>query len=390
MGCRYRDEAGEDAHRRCGSIESNACALVHLAASVYDRPVMKTTSQKAGAILRLLLPGRSLATTLILAVSSLLVGAQAQSRVVVSIEPYREAVQRLLDDDGTVEVLLPPGASPHAYDPTPRQVARLADADLVIANGGLDAWVLTMVDALGDDVPVFVAIESLPLSELVEGDHDHDHPDEEHADEEHVDEEHVDEEHGEEEEEEHGEDEHAGTPAGYGEVNPHVWLDPGHMRTIVAALAERLSELEPARADAIGQRAATYLAELDALDAEIARMLAPVTGAPFVPFHDAWPYFAAHFGLDLVVEIEPFPGREPSAGELAEVIDTIARAGAVAVFSEVQLPERPARVLADEAGVRLGVLDPIGGAPGRRGYAELLRYNAAEILATLRPDADPR
>jgi len=119
-------------------------------------------------------------------------------------------------------------------------------------------------------------------------------------------------------------------------------------------------------------------------------MLAPVRGAPFVPFHDAWPYFAAHFGLDLVVEIEPFPGREPSAGELAEVIDTIARAGAVAVFSEVQLPERPARVLADEAGVRLGVLDPIGGAPGRRGYAELLRYNAAEILATLRPDADPR
>ncbi len=179
-------------------------------------------------------------------------------------------------------------------------------------------------------------------------------------------------------------------PADYDDVNSHVWLDPAHMRTIVGAIGERLSELDPARADAIAARTAAYLAELDALDAEIASMLAPVAGAPFVPFHDAWPYFAAHYGLDLIVEIEPFPGREPTARELAQAIDLIDRAGATAVFSEVQLPERPARVLADEAGVSLGVLDPIGGAPGRRSYGELLRYNAAVILEALRPDADAR
>ncbi|MDZ7707179.1 MAG: metal ABC transporter substrate-binding protein [Trueperaceae bacterium] len=352
--------------------------------------MMKMHSQQADGFRLLALRGRTLLTTAILVVLGLAVSAHAQPRVVVSIEPYRDAVQRLLGDDATVEVLLPPGASPHAYDPTPRQVAGLADADLVIVNGGLDGWVLAMVDALGGDVPVFVAIESLPLSELVAGDHehDHDHADDEQrrrADEDHADEEHADEEHA---DEEHAEEDRADVPASYGDVNPHVWLDPGHMRTIVAAIAERLSELDPARADAIAQRSATYLAELDALDTEIARTLAPVAGAPFVPFHDAWPYFAAHFGLDLIVEIEPFPGREPTARELADAIDTIQRAGAAAVFSEVQLAERAARVLADEAGVRLGVLDPIGGAPGRRSYAELLRYNAAVILEALRPDAD--
>ena len=345
---------------------------------------------------------------LLLAALSLAVSAHAQPRVVVSIEPYRDAVQRLLGDDATVDVLLPPGASPHAYDPTPRQVAGLADADLVIVNGGLDAWVLTMVDALGGEVPVFIAIESLPLRELVTSDHEHDHADDDHLDDDHADEDHADEDHADEDhadddhgDDDHGDDDHAAddhgdeeraddVPAGYDDVNPHVWLDPVHMRTVVAAIAERLSELVPEHADEIAERSATYLAELDALDAEIARMLAPVAGAPFVPFHDAWPYFAAHFGLDLIIEIEPFPGREPTARELAQAIETIERAGAVAVFSEVQLPERPAQVLADEANVRLGVLDPIGGAPGRQSYAELLRYNAAVILEALRPDADTR
>ncbi len=341
--------------------------LVFPGAGGYPRDVMTMHSQQDTTIRHVSLRGlggRTGLTILVLVIASLAVTAHAQPRVVVSIEPYRDAVQRLLGDDVDVDVLLPPGASPHAYDPTPRQVAGLADADLVIVNGGLDGWVIEMVEALGGDVPVFVAMEALELGELIGGDHDHGNADE------------------------RADGDAPDVPAGYGDVNPHVWLDPGHMRTIVTAIAGRLSELDPARAHAIGERSATYLDELAALDAEVADMLAPVAGAPFVPFHDAWPYFALHFGLDLIVEIEPFPGREPTARELAGAIDTIERTGAAAVFSEVQLAERAARVLADEAGVRLGVLDPIGGAPGRRSYAELLRYNAAGILVALRPDAD--
>ena len=75
--------------------------------------------------------------------------AFAQLRVVVSIEPYREAVQRLVGDEGTVDVLLPAGASPHGFDPTPRDVVRLSDADLVVVNGVADDWTLDLVEALG-------------------------------------------------------------------------------------------------------------------------------------------------------------------------------------------------------------------------------------------------
>ena len=104
-----------------------------------------------------------------------------------------------------------------------------------------------------------------------------------------------------------------------------------------------------------------------------------------MPFHAAWPYFAERFGLDLVVEIEPFPGREPSARALSEAVQAVRASGARAIFNEAQLDDRPARVLADEADVRLATLDPLGGVPGRRTYAELLRFNAEALLDALAP-----
>ena len=293
----------------------------------------------------------------VLAILALLAVAHAQPRVVVSIAPYREPLERLAGDRAVVDVLLPPGASPHAFDPTPRDVARLEAADLVVVNGGLDRWALELVDALGRDVPVFVALEALPADAFLLGGHDHDEPG-------------------------RG-DERARAGVDLADVNPHVWLDPVRMRSIVAAIGATLAQISPGVAAAIAERTDAYLDELRALDVELSLILAPVSGAAFVPFHDAWPYFADRYGLDLVLEIEPFPGREPSARALREAIEAIGAADARAVFTEVQLDDRPARVLADEAGVALGILDPIGGSEGRRTYGELLRYNAAAVAEAL-------
>jgi ABC-type Zn uptake system ZnuABC Zn-binding protein ZnuA len=314
----------------------------------------------------------------VLAITLIASFATAQLRVVVSIEPYREAVERLVGDLGTVDVLLPPGASPHAFDPTPRDVVRLSDADLVVINGVADDWTLELVDALGADAPpVFVALDVFADDELLEGGaHDHDHGDEEHHDEEHHEGEPHDEEHHDEEHRE-GEHDHDHDHAG---PNPHVWLDPVFMSRIVEALADEIAALDARRADEVRAAAEAYRAELEALDAELATMLAPFEGQPFVPFHDAWPYFAERYRLDLILEVEPFPGREPSARYLAEAVTTLRDVGARAIFTETQLDDRPARVLADEAGVGLGVLDPLGGVAGREGYLALQRYNAAAIV----------
>ena len=278
--------------------------------------------------------------------------AFAQPSVVVSIHPLFDLVRQLAGDDAEVVRVLAPGASPHTFDPTPRDVARLLKADLVVMNGGLDLWLRGLVEASGARAPIVEVIGLAPVRQaLAEG-----FPDlvAVAAD---------------------------GATVGF---NAHVWLDPRVMAAALPDLAEALAAVDPARAEAYRQRAARLVVELEALDAELRAMLAPVAGAAFVPFHDAWPYFAARYGLDLIVEIEPFPGREPSPAYLREALRLIRSSGARAIFSEAQLERRPAEVVAAEAGVALHELDPLGGVGGRERYQDLLRWNAAVLLEGLR------
>jgi zinc transport system substrate-binding protein len=283
---------------------------------------------------------------------ALLALGHARPTVVVSIHPYFAITRAIAGEHADVARVLPPGASPHTFDPTPRDVARIARADLVVTNGGVDLWLRDLLEASGGRAPV-VEIIALPavrdllreaFPDLVAVDA-------------------------------------LGATLGF---NPHVWLDPLVMVEAVRAIAEALAEVDPAHADGYRANAELLALELIALTEELRVALAPLAGAPFVPFHDAWPYFAARFGLDLVVEIEPFPGREPSPAYLRYALEKIRGSGAKAVFSEPQLNRRPAEVVADEAGVMLRELDPLGGLPGRDDYVELMRHNAAVLLETLR------
>jgi len=276
----------------------------------------------------------------------------ARPNVVVSIHPLYDLVRQIAGDDADVVRVLAPGASPHTFDPTPRDVARIVAADLVVMNGALDLWLRNLVEASGARAPVMeligleavraVLAESFP--DLVTVD--------------------------------------AGG-ASYG-FNAHVWLDPLVMAAAVPDLARALADVDAGSADRYLARAAALVADLEALHEELADGLAPLAGAAFVPFHDAWPYFAARYGLDLVVEIEPFPGREPSPAYLRMALGLIRDSGARVIFGEAQLERRPAEVVAAEAGVALAILDPLGGLPERESYQELLRWNTAVLLESLR------
>lgn len=288
----------------------------------------------------------------VILVAALATGAAlaAGPSVVVSVHPVYDLVRQVAGDDATVERLLPIGASPHVFDPTPRDVARLARADLVVTVGGIDLWLRDLLDAAGGRARRIEWL-SLPAVRAVL---DRDFPQLRPA---------------------------ADTAITW---NAHLWLDPRTAAAALPPIAEALAAVDPAHADGYVARAAALADDLAALDAELAAVLAPVAGAPFVPFHDAWPYFAARYGLDLVVEIEPFPGREPSPAYLADALRRIAASGARTIFSETQLDRRAAEVVADEAGVALLELDPLGGPPGRATYQELLRWNAALLLEGLR------
>ncbi len=349
--------------------------------------------------------------SLIVTAALLFSTAFAQPTIVASIHPYYDLMRQIAGADAEVIRILPPDASPHTFDPTPRDVRAIAGADLVVINGGLDEWLLDLVEASGTDAPVVEVFELLSF-QPIQGEDDHAHDDDMHGDDmhsdgvhsddmhedEHHDEEHHDDMHGGDHEDEHHDDMHSGDDA-HGESehnesehdesghddhshegeNPHVWLDPVLMIQAVPMLRDALIDVDPANVDLYTANADALVESLEALHAELSEQLAVVAGAPFVPFHDAWPYFARRYGLDLIVEIEPFPGREPSPRYLAEALDLIADSGATVIFSERQLPENSARVVADAAGVDLYVLDPVGGGD-IDSYQDLLRYNADIIL----------
>ena len=289
----------------------------------------------------------------------LLIGwASAAPTVVVSIPPYVDLVKRVAGPEAEVIGLLPAGASPHTFRPTPRDVLTLNRSDLVVLNGGLDEWLHELVEASGSQAEVFealVEVADFPVDE-VERDKD-ESPDEN-------------------ERSPSADELHLG-------INPHIWLDPLRIAALAPDLGEALARVDPENAELYRSNAATLARELEMLDQELKAILADVRQAPFVPFHDAWPYFAERYDLNLVIEIEPFPGREPSPRYLANALAAIKESGAKAIFNEAQLSDRPAQVLAAEAGVELATLDPLGGAGELQTYDALLRYNALTIARVL-------
>ena len=298
----------------------------------------------------------------------------AQVSIVSSIPPYASLAQQIAGEGAEVHTILPSGVSPHSFDPSPGDIFALLEADLIILNGGLDLWLEDMIEASETQAVVLEILAELEGTFEVPGgpgettmeEHDHEHSDDEEGDHE---------EHSDDEEHEHRHD-HTG-------VDPHIWLDPILMLSAVDLIEEHLVEVNPSQEEVYRANAATLREELRALDDELRTLLEPVAGAPFVPFHDAWRYFAARYGLDLIVEIEPWPGREPSPAYLAEVLDLVAESGARVIFSEFQLNPRPAEVVAESAGVEMETLDPLGGGGERTSYQELLRYNARVLAEAL-------
>ncbi len=286
-----------------------------------------------------------------------IVNAAGQPRIIVSLHPYAVLVEQIVGDKAEVVQLLPSGASPHTFDPSPSQAISVATADLIVMNGGVNAWLDRLLRSSAPDKPVFTVIDALTFDPIGGAEHDA---------------------------EEGTVDSHAEAVHG---ANAHVWLDPVLMAKLAPLLAEALGRVDPLNAEIYGANAAALASELMRLDTELQALLAPVRGAPFVPFHDAWPYFARRYGLNLVLSIEPFPGREPSARYVSDAVRSIRANGAKAVFSERQLSQRPAQVVAAAAGVGLAVLDPLG--TDDQGYVALLRSNAAIVLEALRPTSPP-
>jgi len=252
---------------------------------------------------------------------------------VASIQPLELLLRELGGTRVAVATLLPPGASPHTFEPLPGDVARLARArGFLRLGGGLDDW----AERLAAAAPR--ALETLVLLGAAES------------------------------------------------SDPHVWLDPLLVRdALVPRLEGWLAALDPAgRADG-ARRAQAFRASLTALDGEIREILAGAPGRSYVAFHNAWRHFARRYGLEEVAVVEEFAGEEPTPRELARLVRAAQRAGVAAILVEPQLPARVAETLAREFGAGTVLVDPLGDPrdPERDSYAELLRFDARAFARAL-------
>jgi ABC-type Zn uptake system ZnuABC Zn-binding protein ZnuA len=253
-----------------------------------------------------------------------------------TIAPLASLAATVAGPEWEIRTVIPPGVSPHVFEPAPRDVRRFAPARLVVTVGaGYDDWAGKLAAACASGAVLHDAGRSVGVVSGGGGDHD-------------------------------------------GEIgrDPHWWLSPKRAARALAPLAERFAALDPPGAEGYRSRAREGEASLLALDAELSALLAPVRGRPIVAAHNSWAYFAADYGLENGGAIEIAPGREPSPRDLRRLLDLVRARHVRAVFAEPQFSPAAARVVASDAGIRVAYVDPIGGVPGRADYAALLRYDA--------------
>ncbi|MDZ4133923.1 MAG: metal ABC transporter substrate-binding protein [Dethiobacteria bacterium] len=276
--------------------------------------------------------------------------------VVTTIFPFADFVRQVGGEKVKVVYLLTGGATPHTYEPTVEQARLVNEAQLFIYCGaGLDDWAVGLAEAAGPDLILLdlstkvQLLESAIYNRPVEGGH---HEDNEH---------HAD------------ADEHDHGPA-----DPHYWLDPLIVRdSVVPAIHEELLRLNPAAEEYFNDNLEQYCNELTLLHEEIASAALAFRRSNFVAFHSAWQYFASRYYLREVAVIADFPGQEPSAGWLAELVGLIHREDVAAIFAEPQFSAALAESIARDSGVPVVIVDPLGGddLPGRESYLKMMRFN---------------
>lgn len=263
--------------------------------------------------------------------------------VVATTTIHADIVARIGGDRVSVTSIVPKGGEVHTFDPSPQDVARVAAARLIVANGlGLDDWLAGLARDAGTTAPIVNLGDAVPVDELILEE---------------------------------------GVP------NPHLWLDPNLAATYGRAAAEALGRIDPGDATAYTANADTFAAEMAALadDLEAKFETIPTPERKVVSFHDALPYFARAFDIEVVGVIVPVPGQDPSAGELAALVDAIRASGVRVILSEVQFSDDLARTIATETGATVVsdlYTDSLGDPPVDT-YAGLLRYDVDRIVEAL-------
>jgi zinc transport system substrate-binding protein len=282
--------------------------------------------------------------------------------VVVTIKPLHALVARVMTGLGTPRLLVQGGQSAHTYTLKPSDATRLNEADVFFRmSETMEPFTAKVVRALPKRVHV-VTLEDTAGLRLLARRTGVPFEESEHAN-------HAD----------------HGHKHGQVVIDGHAWLDPLNAKLMADRIAAALSASAPAQSAAYAANAGRLKADLDDLNAELARELAPVAGKPYVVFHDALQYFELRYGLKPAGSITVSPEVPPSARRLSALRKEVAARGAACVFAEAQFDVRLVDALVEGTPVRVGTVDPEGSRiePGPDLYVTLLRNLAKDLKACL-------
>jgi zinc transport system substrate-binding protein len=297
--------------------------------------------------------------------------ALADLKVVVTSKPIHALVSSVMAGIGSPDLLVDGPASPHTYSLKPSDARKVHRADILFrVSRQLEPFTGKLVTSLPKSVRVvsLAEIPGLTLLERREGGA-------------------FDElaEHGSGSDQDHKEHGHEHAHDDAGGHDPHVWLDPENAKTMVNHIAGVLAELAPDKATALEANAAATIAGISALSDELARELAPLSGKPFIVYHDAYQYFEKRYGLTAVGTVTVSPDLPPSGKRLQELRKKIATSGALCVFAEPYFDPRVIDVVVEGTPARSGTLDPEGTklTPGPDLYFSLMRALATNLRTCL-------
>ncbi len=226
--------------------------------------------------------------------------------IFVTIPPYAFFVEKIAGPNATVDVLVPQGSSPHSYEPSPKQIAHLADADIFFRAG------INLENAL---IPKLRSInKNLRIADLRNG-------------------------------------------IKLRNADPHIWLSPKLAGIQARTITDAMCEIDSYRCGEYKKNLDSLLHKMNTLDMRIAKSLAPFRGKSLYVFHPSFGYFTNAYGLKQVaIEVE---GKQPRARQLASLIDRAKNDGIRVIFVEPQFSAKSAKVIADAIGGIVVKLDPL-------------------------------
>lgn len=282
--------------------------------------------------------------------------AQEPVKIVTTFYPIYIFAQNVLDGVEGVEVknlTHPTTGCLHDYQLLATDMVTLSRADALIINGGGMESFVPMLETQYPQLPIIDTSEGVDLllndAMLSEG-HSHDDG--------------------------HNHD--------HGDFNSHIWLDPQNAIKMTQKIAQKAAELLPEKADQIMANAAAYEEKLQALDSEIRESLEGLTRRDIVTFHEAFPYFAKAYGLNVVAVVALEPEEALSPQMLKELVEKVKAANLPPLFTEPQYDDKAAKAVAQETGAKVYELDPVVTGDGAKdAYETVMRRNVKTLLEAL-------